>query len=78
MKWSFHEHKNEKSFCWCHIRRDCFYVVAELILSHVFLFSLPTLEYLSVANFIWFAPHFIVVLLCVFVAASLGGRHQSV
>lgn len=54
------------------------FVVIDLILSHVFLFSLPTLENLSATNFIWFTPHFIVVFLCVFIAASLGGQHQSV
>lgn len=54
------------------------FVAADLILSHVFLFSLSTLENLSATNFIWFAPHFIVVFLCVFIAASLGGKHQSV
>lgn len=54
------------------------FVAADLILSPAYLLSLPTLEYLSVTHFIWFAPHFIVVLLCVFIAASLGGKHQSV
>jgi hypothetical protein len=54
------------------------FVAADLILSPAYLLSLPTLEYLSVTHFIWFAPHFIVVFLCVFIAASLGGKHQSV
>lgn len=54
------------------------FVAADLILSPAYLLSLPTLEYLSVTHFIWFTPHFIVVFLCVFIAASLGGKHQSV
>lgn len=54
------------------------FVAADIVLSHAFLLSLPTLEYLSVANFIWFLPHFIVVFLCVFIAARWGGRSRVI
>lgn len=54
------------------------FVAADLILSHAFLLTLPTLEYLSATNFIWYLPHFIVVFLCVFVAARLSRKHQAI
>lgn len=53
------------------------FVAADIVLSYAFLLSLPTLEYLSATNFIWFFPHFIVVFLCVFIAARFGGKHQQ-
>lgn len=54
------------------------FVVADMIPLYTYLLSPPVLENLSAANFIWFAPHFIVVFLCVFIAARLASKHQKV
>lgn len=54
------------------------FVTAETISSYSWLLS-PTLhEHFSKNSYLLFTPHFIVVCLCVFIAASLGSKSQKV
>lgn len=62
------------SFDWLYLAIG--FVIADLILSIVSLLVLPTLKYVSIANFSGWSPHFIVVFLCVFIAARLGSKTQ--
>ena len=54
------------------------FLVSDIILSFAYLLTLPTIEYISVFNIIMFLPHFIVVSICVFYAASIGNKYQKV
>ncbi len=53
------------------------FVVVDIILSIESMLTLSTLEYASVDNFIGLLPHFIVVFLCVFIAARLGSKKPA-
>jgi len=53
------------------------FLTADIILSLASILTLSTLEYVSVDNFIGWLPHFIVVFLCVFIAANLGSKKST-
>jgi hypothetical protein len=54
------------------------FLTADIILSLASILTLPKLEYVSVDNFIGWLPHFIVVFLCVFIAARLGRKKRII
>ena len=54
------------------------FVTAETISSYSWLFSSSLHEHFSKNSYLLFTPHFIVVCLCVFIAASLGSKSQKV
>lgn len=64
-----------KSFDWLYLAIG--FVAADVIISLASLLALPTLKYVSVANFIGWSPHFIVVFLCVFIAARFGSKKTN-
>ncbi|HCS66651.1 MAG TPA: hypothetical protein DIW64_22750 [Cellvibrio sp.] len=65
-----------KSFDWLYLAIG--FLSADIILSLASLLALPSLKYVSVADFIGWSPHFIVVFLCVFISARLGSKKPTV
>lgn len=64
------------SLKWFHVAVG--FLASDIILSFAYLLSMPTLQYFSALNLIMFLPHFIVVFICVFYAASNGSKKQKV
>lgn len=54
------------------------FVVADIVLSYIYLLFIDPLQYFSVTHFVSSLPHFIVIFLCVFIAAKLAGKNQKV
>lgn len=52
------------------------FVIAEAIFAYSWLFSSLLDDQVFNNNYLWFMPHFIVVCLCIFVAAGLGSKKQ--
>lgn len=52
------------------------FVLTETCISYSWLFSSSFNQHLPSDSYILYSPHFIVVFLCVFVAAQLGGKHK--
>ena len=54
------------------------FVIAETIVSYAWLFNPVYHQHLSQNSYILFFPHFIVVCVCVFIAARLAGKAQTI
>ncbi len=53
------------------------FVLTETVVANLDLWGLSSSQFFSSASLLTFAPHFIVVSTCVFIAAKFGGKNQA-